>query len=123
MAKRGCASGCITTPPREAQSLVEEIERLGSQAVALLADLIREAQLRGLVQSCAEEFGPPTCLINNAARFKWDSIDTLDWAAWQAELDVNLRAPIFLSQAFARTLQKDARGCVINMIDQRGLAA
>jgi NAD(P)-dependent dehydrogenase (short-subunit alcohol dehydrogenase family) len=107
------------TSGAEAQSLVEEIERLGSKAVALPADLTREDQLRGLVQSCAEELGPPTCLINNAARFEWDSIDTLDWAAWQAELDVNLRAPIFLTQAFARTLPKDAHGCVINMIDQR----
>ena len=107
------------TSSTEAESLVEEIERLGSKALALPADLTSEAQLRGLVQSCAEELGPPTCLINNAARFEWDSIDTLDWAGWQAELDVNLRAPIFLTQEFARALPKDASGCVINMIDQR----
>ncbi|MGB6703165.1 SDR family oxidoreductase [Methyloceanibacter sp.] len=107
------------TSSTEAESLVEEIERLGSKALALPADLTSEAQLRGLVQSCAEELGPPTCLINNAARFEWDSIDTLDWAGWQAELDVNLRAPIFLIQEFARTLPKDGSGCVINMIDQR----
>ena len=76
-------------------------------------------ELRGLVRSCAEKLGPPTCLINNAARFEWDTIDTLDWAGWQAELDVNLRAPVFLTQEFARTLPEDASGCVINMIDQR----
>ena len=107
------------TSNTEAESLVEEIDRLGSKALALPADLTSEAQLRGLVQSCAGELGPPTCLINNAARFEWDSIDTLDWAGWQAELDVNLRAPIFLIQEFARTLPEDGSGCVINMIDQR----
>ena len=103
----------------EADTLVAEIERLGSKAVALKADLTNDDQLRGLAQSCADALGVPTCLVNNAARFEWDSIDTLDWAGWQAELDVNLRAPIFLTQAFARTLPKDASGCVINMIDQR----
>jgi len=103
----------------EADTLVAEIERLGSKAVALKADLTNDDQLRGLAQSCADALGAPTCLVNNAARFEWDSIDTLDWAGWQAELDVNLRAPIFLTQAFARTLPKDACGCVINMIDQR----
>jgi NAD(P)-dependent dehydrogenase (short-subunit alcohol dehydrogenase family) len=103
----------------EAEALVTEIERLGSKSVALKADLTSEDQLRGLVRSCAEALGAPTCLVNNAARFEWDSIDTLDWAGWQAELDVNLRAPIFLAQAFARILPKDASGCVINMIDQR----
>ena len=103
----------------EADTLVAEIERLGSKAVALKADLTNDDQLRGLAQSCADALGAPTCLVNNAARFEWDSIDTLDWAGWQAELHVNLRAPIFLTQAFARTLSKDASGCVINMIDQR----
>ena len=107
------------TSSTEAESLVEEIERLGSKAVALPADLTSEAQLRGLVQSCAEELGPPTCLINNAARFEWDSIDTLDWAGWQAELDVNLRAPIFLTQEFARTLPEDG----VRMRDQHDRSA
>ena len=120
LAKLGWRIGVhYQTSNTEAESLVEEIDRLGSKALALPADLTSEAQLRGLVQSCAEELGPPTCLINNAARFEWDSIETLDWAGWQAELDVNLRAPIFLTQEFARTLPKDASGCVINMIDQR----
>ncbi len=103
----------------EAKELVAEIELVGSKAVALRADLTREDQLRGLVQSCDEALGRPTCLINNAARFETDSVETLDWAGWQAELDVNLRAPIFLTQEFARALPKDASGCVINMIDQR----
>jgi NAD(P)-dependent dehydrogenase (short-subunit alcohol dehydrogenase family) len=120
LAKHGWRIGVHHHTSRaEAKSLVEEIERLGSKAVALSADLTREDQLRGMVRSCAEELGPPTCLINNAARFEWDSIDTLNWAGWQSELDVNLRAPIFLTQEFARTLPKDAHGCVINMIDQR----
>jgi NAD(P)-dependent dehydrogenase (short-subunit alcohol dehydrogenase family) len=103
----------------EAEALVTEIQKLGSKAVALQADLTSEDQLRGLVRSCADELGPPTCLINNAARFEWDRIETLDWTGWQTELDVNLRAPIFLAQEFARTLPEHASGCVINMIDQR----
>ena len=90
-----------------AEALVGEIERLGSRAVALQADLTHEDQLRRLVPSCAEQLGAPTCLINNAARFEADAIDTLVWAGWQAELDVNLRAPIFLTQDFARALPEE----------------
>ena len=107
------------TSAADADSLVAEIERLGSKAACLQADLTSEAELRRLVRSCAETLGAPTCLINNAARFEWDTIDTLNWTGWQAELDVNLRAPIFLTQEFARTLPEDASGCVINLIDQR----
>ena len=63
LAKLGWRIGVhYQTSSTEAESLVEEIERLGSKAVALPADLTSEDQLRGLVQSCAEELGPPTCL-------------------------------------------------------------
>ena len=92
LAKRGWRIGVHHhTSSAEADALVAEIERSGSKAVALQADLTREDQLRGLLRACADALGPPTCLINNAARFEWDTIDTLDWAGWQAELDVNLR--------------------------------
>ena len=107
------------TAAAAAEALVADIEALGSKAVALQADLTRQDELGGLIQSCADRLGPPTCLINNAARFERDTVETLDWAGWQAELDVNLRAPVFLTQAFAKALPEGAFGSVINMIDQR----
>jgi NAD(P)-dependent dehydrogenase (short-subunit alcohol dehydrogenase family) len=93
-----------------AEALVGEIERLGSKAVALKADLTREDELRRLVPSCAEQLGAPTCLINNAARFETDGIETLDWVGWQAELDVNLRAPVWrlTPEEFSYTIAKSA---------------
>jgi NAD(P)-dependent dehydrogenase (short-subunit alcohol dehydrogenase family) len=107
------------TAAAAAEALVADIEALGSKAVALQADLTRQDELGGLIQSCADRLGPPTCLINNAARFERDTVETLDWAGWQAELDVNLRAPVFLTQAFAKALPEGAFGSVIKMIDQR----
>ena len=51
----------------------------------------------------------------------WDTLETLDGASWQAHLDVNLRAPIFLTQAFAEALPDQSSGNVINLIDQKVL--
>ena len=107
------------TASAEAESLVATIEGLGGNALALQANLARQEELVALVQACAERLGTPVCLINNAARFERDSIFTLDAAGWQAHLDLNLRAPVFLTQAFARTLPEDALGHVINIVDQR----
>jgi NAD(P)-dependent dehydrogenase (short-subunit alcohol dehydrogenase family) len=120
LAARGWRIGVhYRTSSAAAETLVEEIGRLGGEAVALQADLTEKDQILSLMQRCATALGAPTCLVNNAARFEWDSPDTLDWEGWQAELDVNLRAPLFLTQAFAGTLPQDATGSVINMIDQR----
>jgi NAD(P)-dependent dehydrogenase (short-subunit alcohol dehydrogenase family) len=105
----------------DALDLVAEIERKGGKAAAFAADLGRLDASAPLMKACAEELGPPSCLINNAARFEWDTLATLDGETWQAHLDVNLRAPIFLTQGFAQALPERAAGNVINLIDQKVL--
>lgn len=103
----------------EALDLVAEIESTGGKAAAFAADLAHLDAVPLLIEACAEKLGAPICLINNAARFEWDTIATLDGETWQAHLDVNLRAPIFLTQAFARALPEEDEGNVINLIDQK----
>jgi NAD(P)-dependent dehydrogenase (short-subunit alcohol dehydrogenase family) len=105
----------------EASELVAEIAAKGGKAAAFAADLACLDALAPLIEACAKTLGPPTCLINNAARYAWDTLSTLEGDTWQAHLDVNLRAPIFLVQAFAQTLPELAEGNVINVIDQKVL--
>jgi len=103
----------------EALALVDEIEAMGGRAKALKANLGRFQDLMPLVEACRRELGPPTCLINNAALFEWDSAEGCDEEGWDSHLDVNLRAPVFLTQAFAKTLPEGGTGNVINLIDQK----
>ena len=105
----------------EALALVAEIEGKGGQAAAFPADLSHLEALPSLIGACAGSLGPATCLINNAARFARDSLAMLDGANWQAHLDVNLRAPIFLTHAFAKVLPARTKGNVINLLDQKVL--
>jgi NAD(P)-dependent dehydrogenase (short-subunit alcohol dehydrogenase family) len=105
----------------EALALVAEIEGKGGMAAAFSADLGHLEALQPLIGACAEALGPPTCLVNNAARFAWDSLATLDGESWQGHLDVNLRAPVFLTKAFAEALPNRTPGNVINLLDQKVL--
>jgi len=121
-AKRGWGVGIhYRASAAEALRLVRDIERAGGQAAAFSADLAQLEDLAPLIEACGSTLGPPTCLINNAARFDWDQFGALDGANWQAHLDVNLRAPVFLAQAFAKALPKGSAGNVINLIDQKVL--
>jgi NAD(P)-dependent dehydrogenase (short-subunit alcohol dehydrogenase family) len=120
LAERGWRVGVhYRASSAEALEVVGEIEALGGHAVAIQADLTRPAELAPLIETCAKRLGAPTCLINNAACFEWDSVETLDAETWQLHLDVNLRAPVFLTQAFAKGLRDGLSGNVINVIDQR----
>ncbi len=107
------------TSAADAAGLVAEIERNGGAAAAFAADLDHLDALPKLIAACAASLGPPSCLINNAARFEHDTLATLEGERWQAHLDTNLRAPVFLTKAFAEALPDGVEGSVINVIDQK----
>jgi NAD(P)-dependent dehydrogenase (short-subunit alcohol dehydrogenase family) len=104
---------------QDAAGVVAEIQRQGGKAAALQADLARPEQLVPLLRACTDELGPVTCLINNAAHYDWDSLAGMSLESWQAHLDVDLRAAVFLTQAFAALLPQGLTGNVINLIDQK----
>jgi NAD(P)-dependent dehydrogenase (short-subunit alcohol dehydrogenase family) len=103
----------------EANDVLAAVEETGVRGALIHADLSEiEAAEHVIVESCAA-LGPLTCLVNNASQFNWDIIDNLSPALWQTHLDVNLRAPVFLTKAFAKALPASETGSVINVIDQQ----
>ncbi|MFO1170896.1 MAG: SDR family oxidoreductase [Hyphomicrobiaceae bacterium] len=120
LARQGFAVGVHhNRSSAEAAAVVAEIEASGGRAVALEADLTEPDAVEALVAACVRELGPVTCLVNNASLFLYDDIASLDARVWQQNLAVNLAAPVFLAQAFARQLPPDAKGTIVNLIDQR----
>jgi NAD(P)-dependent dehydrogenase (short-subunit alcohol dehydrogenase family) len=103
----------------EAAGVVAEIERDGGRAAAFQADLARTDQFAPLIRDCAERLGPVTCLINSAAHYDWDDFAHLSLESWATHLDIDLRAPVFLTHAFAALLPETETGNVINLIDQK----
>lgn len=103
----------------EAEKTIADIAAGGGEAIAVQCDLGDAAALTELIPRCADEIGPPTCLVNNASLFERDAAETLQTGQWQAHIDVNLRAPVFLAQSFAQHLPGDAEGVIINLLDQR----
>ena len=103
----------------DAHAVVAEIKAKGGRAVALRADLGKEAEVVTLVPHVTEALGPLGILVNNASLFERDEALTTTRADWDAHMETNLRAPFVLSQAFARGLPAGAEGLIVNMLDQR----
>lgn len=102
-----------------AEEVVRQIAESGGRAVALRADLAREAESAGLIARAVEALGPLGCLVNNAARFERDEIDSVTRESWDAHLEPNLRAPLVLSQGFAAALPPERCGVIVNLLDER----
>ena len=98
---------------------VDTIRSNGGSAIALQADLEDLDATRALLPACTKALSPPRCLINNASLFEHDDISTLNEDGFQRHMQVNLRAPVFLAQAFAANLPEGECGVIINILDQR----
>ena len=103
----------------EAGELVETLRTLGRKAVAIEGDLAASDTPQRLVDEAKGSLGTLSLLINNASRFEPDDIGSLSHEGWDAHLAINLRAPVFLAQAFAVQLPQPQDGNIINLVDQR----
>ena len=104
---------------READELAAAIAAQGGAATVLQADLADAAQVETLVPACAAALGAPTCLVNNASTFVYDTVASLDPKVWDTQLAVNVKAPVFLARAFAAALPAGETGNIVNIVDQR----
>lgn len=102
-----------------ADHLAKSLLKKDIKAATFAADLANEDDLNQLIKNCAQDLGVPTCLVNNASEFHEDSFEDMTTTEWSHHLDANLKAPVFLAQAFARTLPAETSGSIINIVDQR----
>ena len=58
------------------------------------------------------------CLINNASVFENDDLNNLNDKSFSKHMNVNLKAPVLLTQNFKKYVKKN-HGIIINIIDQR----
>lgn len=97
-----------------------EADRLASElgtASVIAADLADPDAAR-TVMAALDGLPPARLLVNNASRFAYDSADTFDVAGWDLHLDINLRAPALLSQAFAAQVGSGP-GLIVNLLDAK----
>ncbi|MBI4467665.1 MAG: SDR family NAD(P)-dependent oxidoreductase [Acidobacteria bacterium] len=109
------------TSKAEAADTVREIERQGSRAVAVEADVSQPDEVKKLVAAAEKEFGGVDILVNNAglfAPFEWDKITEADWDRF---MNVNLKSQFFCAQAVAAGMKRRGRGAIVNIASLGGL--
>lgn len=99
-----------------AERTADDITRLGRRAVVGSADLADPDAAADVVAAVVDSLGRPTILVNSASGFPVDTLEDVAWAGWQRTLDVTLSGPVFLTQAFAATLDDD-EAAVVNITD------
>lgn len=89
-----------------ALAVCDEIERCGSAAFAIRADVSKEDQVRAMFAQALERFGTLDILVNNAGLQRDAPFDEMTLAQWQEVLDVNLTGQFLCSREAVREFKR-----------------
>lgn len=100
----------------EAESLCTEVRGTGRRCELVQADLGDPRAADAVADAVRSAFGRLDLLVNSAASFAARPLLEVDAQAWDAVMDVNVRAPHLLVRANADSLRQ-TKGSVVNIAD------
>jgi NAD(P)-dependent dehydrogenase (short-subunit alcohol dehydrogenase family) len=101
-----------------AEKLQKELKKNKTKVWLIKGDLSKENDLKKIIKFAKSKLKYFDCLINNASLFENDSLKSFTSKSWDNHLNVNLKAPAFLTKEFAKNI-KGKNNNIINIIDQR----
>lgn len=120
LATEGVQMALVARRRHELQRVARAIRRHGGAALIAPADLRDASALHAVVEQTHNQLGPIDILVNCAGIVETTPIHALDAQAWDACLEVNLRAPALLCAAVLPGMRERKRGYIINIASEAG---
>src|SRR5580765_3126063 len=99
----------------EGQAVADEIVARGGQALLVVADITRRAEVDAMIDAVAQRFGRLDTLVNNAAIRQEAAFADMSFARWRAALDVCVDGAFHCTQAALPLLKKSAAGTIVQI--------
>ncbi|OGO50730.1 MAG: 3-ketoacyl-ACP reductase [Chloroflexi bacterium RBG_16_68_14] len=127
LAKRG--ANVVVNYSRSEQEALEtaaRVERLGTKALLVRADVSQDREVRSMVERALDAFGSIQVLVNNAAAtafVNFADLEGLTEEHWDRILAVNLKGPFFCARAVAGPMKEAGEGAIVNIASVAGIRA
>lgn len=100
----------------DGDAMAEDVKALGREFHFIQADLTKIDKVDHIIAEADEVFGSVDILVNNAGLIRREDAVNFSEADWDLVMNINLKTPFFLSQAFAKNaIAKDRSGKIINV--------
>ena len=103
-------------------ALSKEVEKISGTIRTIRADLSQEAEAQHVISQTLDHFGGIDVLVNAAGHISSGTIEETSLEAWDAMLNINLRAVFQLMQQAAPSLI-ERRGNIVNISSVTGMRA
>jgi 3-oxoacyl-[acyl-carrier protein] reductase len=107
----------------EAHETVAAIAALGAEAIAVQADVSRQAEVDALVGQVVTAFGGVDLLVNNAGTTRFipmADLDSVTDEVWDSILALNLIAPFRCARAVAPAMRAGGGGAIVSISSASG---
>ena len=123
LAKEGCKVVVNShVHGKDADEVVGEIKKFGSDAIFVKADVSKEKDMKNLVNNAVKKFGKLDIMVNNAGILVSGSVKELTEKDWDRQMAVNLKSVFFGTKyAVARMTKQGKGGRIINISSIAGL--
>lgn len=102
---------------KEAKETAKLLESEGVKVFCIQADLSSVQEIEDFALKALTQAGNIDILVNAASQFRETPFGEISEADWNIHLDTNLKGIFFLSQAISKSMLKQKRGKIINIID------
>ena len=117
LAQAGAALVLTARGEDELETVANRIrDEVGTQAIAVPADVSDLEQIEEVVEAAVEQFGRVDVLINNAA-VVWpvDEVAECDAEEWAYAIHINLIGPFYMARNVLPLMQKQGYGRIVNL--------
>ena len=115
LAEFGASVACADLPGDGLTGSVEAITALGGIAIAVPSDVRDPASLDAAVVAAESALGPLSLGVNSAGVHSTAPAESMDLAAWQRVVDVNLTGVYLSCAALGRALLRNGGGSIVNI--------
>ena len=105
------------------ETLVEQIESLGRQALCVTADISKKGDVERMVDTAVTTFGRIDILVCNAGITRFAPFLDMTEEDWDAVVAVDLKGTFLCGQAVARHMVRRKYGKIINVSSLSGMGA
>lgn len=119
-AKRGAKVVVSARSQPGLASLVEEIQRSGGEAIAVVADVSDFEQVKAIADKAVEQYGRLDTWVHAAATGILAQFDQITPEEFKRVIDVNLLGQVYGAMAALPHLKREGRGALIHVSSMEG---
>jgi len=120
LAQEGTRVAALARRSDRLEQVVKRIKDAGGEAIALVADVTNEAQLRDAIRQTKETFGRIDILVNNAGVMLLHQIEGVDTEEWRQMLDLNVLAVMLACHEMLPIMKAQGGGHIVNISSVAG---